>query len=70
MSEEELNLFEFSSRLMAKPGAGSTQVVRSDYADAAGNGRFTNYGPNNLRRESLALNPPSLAYGAEESSIL
>lgn len=30
MAEEELDLFKFTSRLMAKPGAGSTEVMRSD----------------------------------------
>jgi hypothetical protein len=70
MSEQELNLFKLASSLMAKPGTGSTEIMWSNYADAAGNGRLTNYGPNHLRRESMALNSASLADGAEERSIL
>ncbi len=35
MAEKELNLLQFASGLMAKPGTGSTEIMRSDYADAA-----------------------------------
>lgn len=55
---------------MAKPGTGSTQIVRSNYADAAVDRRFTNYGPNNLGREPSPLNPSGLPYSPEERSIL
>ncbi len=68
--EQKLNLLKFTSGLMAKPGAGSTQIVRSNYADAAVGRRFTNYGPNNFSREPSILNSSGLAYGAEENSIL
>ena len=33
MPEEELNLLQFASSLMAKPSAGSTEIVWSYYAD-------------------------------------
>jgi hypothetical protein len=55
---------------MAKPGTGSTQIVRSNYANAAVGRRFTNYGPNNFGREPSILNSSGLSYSAEERSIL
>jgi hypothetical protein len=54
---------------MAKPGAGSTQIVRSDYADAAAHGCFANDGPNNFCSETAALNLSGLAYRTEKTSI-
>lgn len=54
---------------MAKPRTGSTQIVRSDYADAAAHRTFANDGPNYLRSEPATLNRSGLACGAEEHSI-
>jgi len=70
VTEEELNLLQFTSSLMAKPGARSTKIVWSDYTDPAGDSRFTNDGPNYLRGETATPNLSRLAYGAEERSIL
>ena len=70
VTRQELNLFKLDSSLMAKPGTGSTEIMRSDYADAAAHRRFANDGPNYLRSESATLNRSGLAYGAEEHSTL
>jgi hypothetical protein len=69
VTEEELNLLKLPSGLMAKPCAGSTEVMRGDYAYATVRSRFANDGPNDLRRKSVTLNSSSLAYGSEERSI-
>jgi hypothetical protein len=70
MPEEELNLLQFASCLMAKPSTRSTKIVWSDYPDAAGYRRFTNDGPNYFRSEAATVYLSCLAYGAEERSIL
>lgn len=70
VSEKKLNLFKLAASLMTEPGAGSTQIVWSDYADDAIFGRFANDGPDNLRGESATVNLSCFIYGAEESSIL
>jgi hypothetical protein len=63
-------LFKLASGLMAKPCTGSTQIMRSDYADAATHCAFANDGPNHLRSEPATLNCSGLAYGSEEHSIV
>jgi hypothetical protein len=70
MAQKKLDLFKLASVLMAKPGTGSTQIVRSDHSDTGVHSRFANDGPNYLRSEPLTLNLSGLVYGAEEYSVL
>jgi hypothetical protein len=69
MTKQELDLFKLASGLVAKPGASSTEIMWSDYADAAVCSRFTNDGPNYLCCKPLTLNLAGLAYGTEEGSV-
>jgi hypothetical protein len=54
---------------MAEPGTGSTQIVWSDYTDAAAFSRFANYGPNYFCCKPVTSNFSCLAYSAEEIPI-
>jgi hypothetical protein len=66
----ELNLFQLPSSLMTEACAGSTEIVRSDHADAAVYGRFANDGPDHLCSKSATVNLSGFAYRAEETSTL
>jgi hypothetical protein len=48
MSEQELDLFEFTSRLVAEPGARPAEIVRGDRSEAAVGGGFPNDRPDHL----------------------
>jgi hypothetical protein len=52
VAEQELDLFQFSTRQMAQPGAGAAQIVRGKVFDAGPLRSTLDNMPDRLRRES------------------
>jgi hypothetical protein len=52
MSQQELNLFQFTTGLMAKTGTGSAKIVRSERRNLTALCFLLHYTPNDLRTEA------------------
>lgn len=70
MPEQKLDLFQLTSGLMAKPGAGSTEIMRGDYPEAAISNRFADDGPDHFCGEPTTPDFAGLPNRAKQHSTL
>ena len=65
MAEQKLNLFQFTSRGMAQPGAGPAKVVRGKFGKADCSCRLFYDVPNRFLRHAVPPYPPNFVNPAE-----
>jgi hypothetical protein len=68
VTQKELNLFQLTSGLMAKPSASSMQIVRSDRSEAASGDCLTDDRPDHLRGKAGTPNLTGLSNSAKENA--
>jgi len=68
MPKEKLNLLQFAAGGAAKPSAGSTEIVRREFANANLRGELLDDVPDQLFRHSFAPNLASAAYAPKETA--
>src|SRR3984893_14275549 len=66
MAQQELNLFQLSSRLMAKSCTGATQVVRCDRCQTTAFGVCLHNCPDHLGRKTVARDSACLIDGPQQ----
>ena len=69
VSEKKLDLFEFTSGLMAKAGTPSAQIVWSKPCQAATRSSLSNDRPDHLRRKAIPPPPVRLFDGSEQGAL-
>jgi len=66
VSEEKLDLFEFTSGLMTEASPRSTQIMWSKPCQAAARSSLSNDRPNHLWRKSISPRPACFVDGSEQ----
>jgi len=65
MSQQELNLLKLSTRQVAESGAGTSEVVGSQFVDACPRCKLSNNAPHDLFRDAIAPDGTGFVYTTE-----